>query len=98
LVFAMEAVLSYLAEVFNYIVEELEYILKYPQDFFSLEQLEEIELMFFKGLDREYIFQEFIQKYPESDSELVYLVVNKIGDQGGVLDPMDRLFLKILED
>jgi hypothetical protein len=94
----MEAVLSYLAEVFNYIVEELEYILKYPQDFFSLEQLEEIELMFFKGLDREYIFQEFIQKYPESDSELVYLVVNKIGDQGGVLDPMDRLFLKILED
>jgi hypothetical protein len=94
----MEAVLSYLAKVFNYIVEELEYILKYPQDFFSLEQLEEIELMFFKGLDREYIFQEFMQKYPESDSELVYLVVNKIGDQGGVLDPMDRLFLKILED
>jgi hypothetical protein len=93
----MEVVVNYLAEVFNYIVEELECVLKYPEDFFSLEQIEEIEQMHFKGLDREYIFQEFIRKHPEEDPELVYLVVNKIADQGG-LDPMDRLFLTILRD
>jgi hypothetical protein len=94
----MEVVVNYLAKVFSYIVEELEYILKYPQDFFSLEQLEEIERMYSQGLSREYIFQEFIRKYPEQDPELVYLAVNKIGDQGGLLDPMDRLFLTILRD
>jgi hypothetical protein len=94
----MEVVVNYLAEVFSYIVEELEYILKHPQDFFSLEQLEEIERMYSQGLSREYIFQEFIRKYPESDPELTYLVINKLGDQGGLLDPMDRLFLTILRD
>jgi hypothetical protein len=94
----MKAVLDYIAYCLDYIVGELEYILKYPQDFFSLEQLEEIERMYIKGLDREYIFQEFIRKYPESDPELTYLVINKLGDQGGLLDPMDRLFLTILKD
>jgi hypothetical protein len=93
----MEYVLNFIADLLNYIIEELEYTIKYPEDYFSLEQLDDIEKYFAEYGDKNVVMVEFLRKYPV-DPELVYLVVEKINSQGGVLNPMDRLFLTILKD
>jgi hypothetical protein len=94
----MKTVIDYIVRVFNYVVAELKDVVEHPEDYLSLEQLGEIEECFAKYGNKDVVKVEFLRKYPELGCELVELVVDKIDSQGGVLDPMDRLFLTILKD
>jgi hypothetical protein len=77
----MAVVLKYLAEVFSFIAEELQEIIEYPEDFFYLHELQEIEEQYLIGWERSMIVQQFCWHNPEYPEELVYLLVNKLTEQ-----------------
>jgi hypothetical protein len=77
----MAVVLKYLAEVFSFIAEELQEIIEYPEDFFYLHELQEIEEQYLIGWERSMIVQQFCLHNPEYPEELVCLLVNKLTEQ-----------------
>jgi hypothetical protein len=77
----MAVILDYLTEVFGFITKELQEIIEYPEDFFYLHELQEIEEQYCNGLDRVGVVQQFCWHNSEYPEELVYLLVNKLADQ-----------------
>ena len=78
---AMAVILDYLTEVFGFITKELQEIIEYPEDFFYLHELQEIEEQYCNGLNRIEVVKQFCRYNPEYPEELVYLLVNKLADQ-----------------
>jgi hypothetical protein len=78
---------------YNWIVQKLEDIISYPEDYFLPEELTTIHKLYFK--DRDNLELEIAKQYPRIHPELVSLLISKLDAQGG-LSYMDRVFSAIM--
>jgi hypothetical protein len=77
---------------FDWVIDRLETVINYPEDFFLPHELREIQQLYRSGKSK----TEIVKRYPTIHPELVYLLVTKLDNQQGCLDPMDRLFSAVM--
>jgi hypothetical protein len=78
---------------YNWIVQKLEDIISYPEDYFLPEELITIHQLFFKNRDN--LELEIAKQYPRIHPELIHLLIAKLDAQGG-LSYLDRVFSAIM--
>ena len=78
---------------YNWIVQKLEDIISYPEDYFLPEELATIHQLYFR--DRDNLELTIAKQYPRIHPELIHLLITKLDAQGG-LSYMDRVFSAIM--
>jgi hypothetical protein len=78
---------------YNWVVQKLEDIISYPEDYFLPEELTTIHKLYFK--DRDNLELEIAKQYPRIHPELIHLLIAKLDAQGG-LSYLDRVFSAIM--
>jgi hypothetical protein len=76
--------------LYNWIVQKLEDIVTYPEDYILASELRELQKLYFTGRGKTEIVDAFLQKYPHINPELANLVFDKLASQDGGLSYMDR--------
>jgi len=76
--------------LFNWVINKLEDIVTYPEDYVLASELRELQKLYFTGKDKLEIAKLFLQNNPKLYPELVYLLIDKLDKQGGGLSYTDR--------
>jgi len=74
----------------NWVVNRLESILEYPEDYILASELRQLQLLYFSGKSKLEIADAFLKEHPYVNPELVSLVLDKLEKQNGGLSYMDR--------
>lgn len=76
--------------LFNWVVDRLESIVNYPEDYLLSSEMRELQKLYFTNKDKLEIVELFLQKYPKIHPELAWLAINKLASQNGGLSYVDR--------
>ena len=76
--------------LYNWIVQKLEDIVTFPEDYILASELRELQKLYIKGLSKSEIMDAFTEMHPKVHPEIVHLVVDKLAQQNGGLSYMDR--------
>jgi len=82
--------LSYYVGVCGWIINQLEDVVEYPEDYMLPTEMRELQKLYWSGKDKQEIVKEFIQKHPKVHPELAYLAIEKLDAQNGGLSYIDR--------
>jgi hypothetical protein len=86
----MTALLPHYSRLYNWIVEKLEDIINYPEDYLLASELRDLQKLYFTGKGKTEIVELFLQKHPEVHPELAWLAIDKLDEQNGALSYTDR--------
>jgi len=76
----------------NWVIRRLQSVVEFPEDYVLSEELVGIQKLYLDGKDT----LEIAERYPHIHPELVHLLVEKLTNQNGCLDYMDRMFSKLM--
>jgi hypothetical protein len=82
--------LQHYVRCYNWIVKKLEDIISYPEDYMLATEMRELQKLYWSGKEKQEIVEEFLQKCPKVHPELVYLAIDKLAEQNGGVDYVDR--------